>query len=213
MKKNRVLCSLGVGNHVELLEIAARSFYPYAERFGYDVVLSHELLALDRPASWSKLLLVRRLLDDYETVLWVDADAVIMRHDVDVAALLPDAATLAVVAHATPEGAEFPNAGVFLCRSNRTARRLLADMWASTEFVHHKWWENAALLKLLGYRPNAPVELVHPTEYRSAVHFLPTEWNSLPVLRQPDGRIKHYAGLNHAERYAGMTRDVADLGL
>ena len=99
-----------------------------------------------------KLRLVARLLDDYDLVFWVDSDAVITQIDVDVADLLPAEAMIGMVAHSTPEGREIPNAGVFVCRSTRTMRRLIADAWACTQYIHHKWWENAAICRLLGYR-------------------------------------------------------------
>jgi hypothetical protein len=209
----KVLCSLGVGPHEELLDLAARSFRPYAARHGYDLALSTSLIEPQRPAAWNKVRFVSRLLDDYDVVFWIDADALLLQSDLDIADQLPEWAWLGMVAHQTPEAEEFPNSGVFVCRRTRTMRRFLADIWSSTQFLQHKWWENAAVLELMGYTVDPPVRLVHPTRYRKELFLLPNEWNSLPVLGQSNGRVRHYAAMSNAQRFAAMTADLAAAGI
>jgi hypothetical protein len=54
---------------------------------------------------------------------------------------------------------------------------------------------------------------VHPTRYRKELFLLPNEWNSLPVLGQPNGRVRHYAAMSNAQRFAAMTADLASAGI
>jgi hypothetical protein len=157
--------------------------------------------------------LISRLLDDFDLVFWIDSDAVVLRGDVDIADVLPPDANIGMVAHLTPEAEEFPNAGVFVCRRARVVRRFLADAWGSNRFVHHKWWENAAFLELLGYAIEPPVRLLHLTPYTKELFLLPGEWNSMAVLGHPPGRIRHYAAMSNEERFAAMTADLAAAGI
>jgi hypothetical protein len=212
-RSSKVLASLGVGEHVELLDLAAHSLRPYASRHGYDLCLEKSELDPSRPAPWSKLLLIQRLLSDYSSVVLIDADAVVMRHDVDIVDLLPNSAQFAMVAHKTPEGDEILNTGVMVIRRSRMSRRLIADAYSLEHLVHHKWWENAAVLEAMGYTTEAPVTLTKPTRYRRRLHLLPTEWNFIPGLSEGPARIRHYAGFTQEERVAGITSDLRSIGL
>lgn len=58
-------------------------------------------------------------------------------------------APIALVAHPSAEQV-VPNFGVFAVRSVATGKHLFCRLWAIEHYVNHKWWENAALLHLLG---------------------------------------------------------------
>ena len=91
----------------------------YAARHGYELALETTLPDPSRPASWNKLRVVSRLLDDFDLVFWIDSDAIVLRCDVDIADV-----SAARVEHRdgrdeTPEAEEFPERpGVFVCRSS-----------------------------------------------------------------------------------------------
>jgi hypothetical protein len=161
-----------------------------------------------RPAAWAKIGLLERLLEQgHELVLWIDADAAVVRHDEDARSLLPPGRDLGLVAHRTPEGL-VPNTGVLLLRNTGWTRSLLRRVWRQTRYLEHKWWENAALLHVLGYRavlgegPDRPERAL-----LAKVAWLPLAWNSLPDLcADPDPVVVHLAGRSRACRLAAMPR-------
>lgn len=214
---DRVLCSIGAGAHEELLAHSGATFELYAARHGYDLDLRTELLAADRPASWSKVLLVRELLERYRTVFWVDADAAIVDPARDVTDELAPRAFLGLVAHRYG-GQQIPNCGVMVVRRSRAARRLLDRMWARAGRREHPWWENAALLDLLGYEipddprlPDAPpVRLVRPHRWLRRITFLDVAWNSIAAHEAEAPRIRHYPGRSHEHRLARLAADAAE---
>jgi len=203
-----VLCTLGAGPHEELLAIVRPTFEAYAARHGYDFVAETESLDDTRPLPWSKIVLFQRLMRSYELVLWIDCDAVIIDGSADIADSLSKKATFGLVAHATPEGPEIPNTGVVLIRSSRKAQRFLDRVWQRTEYIDHKWWENAAFLELLGYSADPPVTRVRETRDRKMFLYLDPLWNVLPFQDVERPRIKHYAGQTQEARVAGLTADV-----
>ena len=79
------ICSLATGDaYRAMLARSALSYERYARRWGWDVVLSTEDLAGARPAPWGKIPFIRELLDQYEWVLWIDADVVIVDLEADI---------------------------------------------------------------------------------------------------------------------------------
>jgi len=189
---SRAICSIGTGRYRELLSIASASFAAYARRWNWDLVLSTEDLSDGRPAAWGKVRLVRELLDAYKWVLYIDADACFVDTEVDLMASVESGKDLYLVEHRWGDPPQATaNSGVFLVRSGDWGRSLLEAMWAKEELIHHRWWENAALLELLGYdlEPAGPAR---ETSWMDRVKFLDLAWNSVRADPAPRPIIDHH---------------------
>lgn len=205
----KVICSIGSGPHAELLGISGETFRVYAERHGYDVDLRTELLDADRPASWSKVLLLKELLEDYDFTFWVDADAAIVDASSDVADEIERGKFLYVVAHEY-DGQVVPNLGVIGMKAGRRARRFLDLLWGDERYIDHKWWENAAALRLLGY-DFEPVVHRQTTPWYRHTKFIPRAWNSIAADASEHPRINHYPGRSHEFRLEHLRADAENL--
>ena len=143
-------------------------------------------------------------------MVWIDADAVIVDDREDIAGALEPDTQLALVRHRR-EDVLIPNTGVMAWRAGEFARGLLDRMWASTRFLDHPWWENAALLDALGYdfpRFNR-LDRVLRRRFRAAqplpgVQFLPGEWNWSYLDRSENPRIVHCLGVPVEQRLRDM---------
>ena len=45
-----------------------------------------------------------------------------------------------------------PNSGSFLIRNSDWGKKFLDDVWNKKEYIYHNYWENAAIIDLLGYK-------------------------------------------------------------
>jgi hypothetical protein len=192
---------------LELLELSLPGFEAYAARHGHEMVVHRSSLAPERPPSWSKVVALHELAGEFERVIWIDVDAVVVDGRVDLADELRGGRNLAMAVHRY-DGNAVPNAGVLVLRGGRWTRRFLEQVWACTELVHHRWWENAAMLKLLGHSLSEPVRRESVTPAWARFQELGLAWNSVPVAAAANPRIVHLAGLSHAERLAEMKRLV-----
>ena len=209
----KVLCSIGTGPHEQLLARSGRTFRAYAEAHGYELDLRTSVPDSGRPASWARIPLLQSLLPRFDVVLWIDADAAVVDLSADIADRLGPDDLMGMVAHITPESPDpIPNCGVWVLRSGPGTDRLLADVWDATRFTDHKWWENAAVMEMLGYSLDPEVRLIRPTSLHGRTCFLGTEWNSVPVDPSPAPRIVHFPGMPLEERIAGLDAAVALLG-
>lgn len=192
---SRALVTYADGWMAELQSIAMPSLEEFAERHGYELVVT-DLSASNRPPSWMKVPILEWALRRHDEALWVDADVVIAdpREDLPV----PDQFWQALAVHHTNDG-EVPNCGVWFVR--RPMAPVLADLWEMVGYIHHPWWEQGAMLELLGYDPWVrPVRLGEPTELHERTCFLGREWNSHPEDWSENPRFKHATMLpNQAE--------------
>ena len=197
----KAICSLAVGSHRRLLDLSAPSFEDYAQRHGYDLILATRSLCHERPVSWSKVLLVRELIDRYDLVLWVDADATFADTTADIADDLTPDCFLWMVEHAYNGGRQ-PCAGVLAAYSGEETSEFLDEVWGCEDLVEHPWWEQAAIMRLIGYDISLPGQgrFIHQTRWTSRVGMLGTEWNSMRPDPHPEPRIVHLAGMSNRER-------------
>jgi hypothetical protein len=206
MAERKVLCSIGFGRQEKLLRFARPTFEDYAARHGYDLDLRTEPLQHERPGQWNKILLLRELVDRYDLVLWIDADAVIVDPSKDIADELEDWRFLYLVEHSYGRF-QVPNTGVVLLRSGERAKELLDELWNDTDFINHRWHEQAALMLRLGYLESLPTR---PSELRDReTKFLGLEWNSTPQDGVRRAYIKHTPGRKPITRLAFMAKDLA----
>jgi galactosyl transferase GMA12/MNN10 family len=210
---SKALCTAATGAFLDLLEVSGPTFEGYARRHGWKLLTVTEDTAEGRPPSWGKIPVLLEAMRLFDLVAWVDADAVIVDDSRDLAAECRRRKHLYLVEHAHPSGETTVNAGVMMLRSSRWSRRLLERAWACEDLINHKWWENAALMRLLGYRLDAePVRPGDDLRPLRRVAFLDTAWNSIPYwVSSPAPRIVHFPALPLPERQAGMLAEIASV--
>jgi hypothetical protein len=241
----KIICSIGLGTHKILSEIAEPTLQNFATKYGYELriisgpvrkpwaeriagflhlnynklpqrflwkilgqcdIFLGRFMALPRPTSWGKIPLVRSLLEDYDAVFWIDADAIIVDDTQDIAAEITRDKWLYLAQTTSAQGPHL-NAGVFFILSCATSKRFLDEVWKQRDLTYHRWWEQAAMLRLLGYDPDS-LEKVALSRYEDGVKVVPTSWNCIPPSQEAMPRIRHYAGMSQTERVTLMTSDL-----
>ena len=102
-------------------------------------------------------------------------------------------------------GALGPNTGVWLLRGSDRARRFLDAVWsADLSQAGINWWDNSAVLGLLGYNiASWPPSFTRATEWSEGTQALPEEWNRVTTWDHWRGaRFHHVAGERHFLRVA-----------
>ncbi|HRE02772.1 MAG TPA: hypothetical protein PLV68_15840 [Ilumatobacteraceae bacterium] len=205
---------MATGRHRVLMAIAAPTIDAYARRHGWDVVLSSEVLAPERPPSWAKIRLLQDLMGHYEYVFWIDADAIVVDTRRNVLDEIDRAKQMWFASHPQQrdERAVVLNAGVILLRSGEFAEHLLRSTWEQTQYVDHNWWENAALLALLGYSLESPYARLRDSEFDDGIGALDLSWNSVPGYCESTApAVNHHARADHDDfdrRVAAMAADL-----
>jgi hypothetical protein len=210
----KALATFGSGPAARLLALAFPSFSDYAERHGYDIVVG-DGNGHGRPAAWGKVPLLQRLLEHYDFVLWIDADAVILDASVDLETIVPAEAfqALAIITCAPGKGTQ-PAVGVWALRAGVRTQEFLAEVWRQDDLVSHRLMEMAAVMRLLGWTTELPFVKERPSDWDEGTFVLDEEWDMVPQLPigYAAGKIRHYAGwANYRRREFDMRTDLARL--
>jgi hypothetical protein len=204
----KALVSLGAGPQARLLRLASTTLRPYARRHTYDLHLHTTVIDGSRPAPWSKIVALQRLQERYDVLLWLDADVMIVDQRRDIAAELRDGTFMGLVEHHRRDGTTLPNSGVWLLRTGEECAAFLQAAWEQDDLVDHRWWENAAVARLLGYELDPPAP-GPPTAWRERTTFLDPRWNAIHDAPARRPYIRHYPGYKLRTRAAFMLRDLA----
>jgi hypothetical protein len=186
----KAIVSFAVGTHVEYLSIARPSFIAFAKRHGYKYCEPGSLPTMTRPPAWYKIPLMIDALKSFDEVLFLGADTLIVdgRQDMRV----PYTAWQAMTTHYTNDG-QVPNDDVWLVRKPMIP--YLELIWTMTAYTNAPWWEQSALLNLMGYSESVrPCYLRESTELNDRTFTLDKGWNLHCRDMQPGDfhrRIEH----------------------
>lgn len=203
---NIILTSITSKNYTEISDLTFPLMEKYAKIHGYDFA-TETVEPVDRPASWYKIPWLLKLLEQYDAVICLDADCVIVNGKEDI--LEGVDAIQSLVFHNTDEG-EVPNCGAWILSPKMID--VLNQMWEQTDLINHKWWENAALLRLMGYNLLARVLPGNniKNELRDATGRLDGKWNVLRSDLRKDACIRHAAGELERPSLVKVWREEAD---
>jgi len=194
----------------------------YAARHGYDFRFTQTDEHRGRKPNWIKITLIRKALaeDPHDLVVWIDADAVIVRLDAELHELLPSDADLGMVWHGGdgPDGklnrdpAHFNN-GVIIIRNGEWARDHFRRV-DENPLLRHGLQEQATMMQQLGFDRNIGIGPDRPdAPDRAHVARLDPAWNAIPrTATVADPIIQHWAGLRE-ERADAIAADVSLLPL
>lgn len=189
----KALVTFAVGPHVEYLDITRPTFQAWAKKHGYHYIEAGNF-EVQRPPAWYKVPLLKAALRDHDEAIFIGADLVIVDGMDDFAPYVPKDKWQAMVKHNTGDG-EVPNDDMWFVRKEMIP--WLDKVWAKTEWLHHGWWEQAALLNLMGYNVPQPTYLKAPTELYEHTHFLDNSWN----VHKWDNPQPQYPRFQHATMY------------
>ena len=198
-----------------VLEQSLPTFSEFAARHGYDVVVGADPAPPGRSPAWAKVPMIRSLLDRYEAVLWIDADAIILDGSADPMEVFDPLCYQALVRHRWLHYDQ-PCTGVWLLRRDERALGFLDALLAyDGPYRTQHPWEQAAAMLLLGYESVDPGRLGTPTDWMAGTQWLDEEWDRIPILepgrRLAPCRIRHYAAVPNTIRRSQMRADRHEL--
>lgn len=183
------------GSRREMFEFAQSTFKPYAEHWGYDYRAAwYDNINTDcwpgiiegrtplwrghgkrTSPCWLKIPAIAEALHEYDFVLYVDHDAVVLRDDKDAADALPREKSIGMI-NSFIGG---PCIGFVLTRPTSVSHLFWHQAWEIDAWKTADWTDNGQVLALLGYTTSAPAVWLKPTVYTPHFEVLPEPWGGV----------------------------------
>ena len=191
--------SAATGPYLDLLAIAESTHQRYAEAYGMEYEQDTGIMGTHGyPPSWWKIPLLKDALKTYEGVLWIDADALFRRVDIDIREVAKKPWNWVVNNFSVPWRTDTmyaPCCGVLALTPE--AVPILDAVWALRDkYRDHPWWEQAAAYEVTGWIAEHPdCRWVGETPLSPLVGELGLEWDSMPANMHPNPICFHASGL------------------
>jgi hypothetical protein len=180
--KNLAVITLAVDAHVELGEVSQPTMRSYAEKLGADFIVISSRVYKNLKPQYEKFQL-RKHLDEYRRIFYIDADAVIRSDTPNIFDMVPEGRLGAVVEKVDGQPAPYINSGVMVIDQ---AHKFIFD----PPFIEGLWYDQAHINSAIQKNP-------------AIVFGLPVEFNFRPLVRvnQPKelwktAYIIHFANLS-----------------
>ena len=116
----------------------------YCKKHGIDFICHDKVLDTSRHPVWSKIPALERLIDDYDWIIWIDADAAVVNHSKTFASLIAEVPEDKYIIMGKDNNGW--NAGVFMLRGkDEVVKSWLGFVYRQTQFLNHKWREQSAM--------------------------------------------------------------------
>ena len=162
-----------------------------------------------RRGGWIKIEPLLALLEDgFDYVLWLDADTVVARTDIDIRNVTHGSVDLHMTWHnpAPRPNGDPPhfNTGVMLIRASNWSRAFFTQVWEVGP-LEHRWNDQATIHHALGFHEVLDMGRNREDVSKHPIARLNLTWNSIPnVCTLADPVIWHYAGMEMGARIDAM---------
>jgi galactosyl transferase GMA12/MNN10 family. len=148
------VCSLTIGNeYKEATKYGRLSKVKYCEHHGYDFIDDESIVDHSRPLPWSKILLLIKYLKNYDYLVWMDGDTIIMNSEIKLESFINKYMNELPMNGGDGFRKDFllcrdmgnkPNTGVWFIRNNEYVMNILELIYLQTQFINEQYWEQAA---------------------------------------------------------------------
>jgi len=199
--KNISVVTLAAGDgYQQAVQIGLVNKQKYCEKHGYEFVHGDEVLDHSRPIPWSKILLILDVMEssDCDWIFWTDADSMIMNFGIPLEDLIDEDYHFILTEDFTWNPTNL-NTGQFLIRNCAESRAFLEKVYARTECINHRWWEQQGIILELEVNPFREKTKILPQRMMNS-YSLERNAKTLQTRYQKGDFLIHFAGCHDLKK-------------
>ena len=123
----------------EIVKYAIKTKILYSQKHNYTFYDEQNSLDETRPIAWSKIKHILKYLDDYDYIVWIDADTYIMNDEIKLEDIISNFMNKKHIMIA--QDWKLPNTGVMFCKNSQWTKDFLNHIYKQEEFINHSNWE------------------------------------------------------------------------
>lgn len=186
----------------ELAKLTSPSKEEYAKHHGYDFYCQTENFLPDRAIGWAKIDILNKKLPDYDWLLYVECDAMIMNPTIRLENLIDNNYDVIISNSKYRDHFQGVNTGVMLVKSCDWSTGFFKNLLDKEHYFHGNWWEQGAIIEQIRDNPavRSHFKLVNNRFFNSYYHRGTPEENFVV-----GDFICHSAGISNESRQALFT--------
>lgn len=218
-------------NYNEIGQITTKSMANYASKFNLKFEFL-EMPSTGRVQTWNKIISIKEelLKKENDYIMWVDADVFFPNDAENILSVIENNFEIYLTSHycSVFKGSNYKNTilttkrincGVMIFKVSDYCLEFLNKVWNKKEFINHFWYEQAAIMDLIGLKADLTGNLKDNQGieyYINKIKFLPKEWNTIPSFSEISSEslrpsVIHLAGMDNNDRI-NLLKDYIDRG-
>ena len=207
-------------NYYEIGQITTKSMANYASKFNLKFEFL-EMPSTGRVQTWNKIISIKEeiLKKENDYIMWVDADVFFPNDAENILSVIENSFEIYLTSHycSVFKGSNYKNTilttkrincGVMIFKVSDYCLEFLDKVWNKKEFINHFWYEQAAIMDLVGLKADLTGNLKDnqgDEYYIDKIKFLPKEWNTIPSFSEISSEslrpsVIHLAGMDNNDR-------------
>ena len=185
------VCSLSIGEkYKEYTKYSLINKIKYCRKHGYDFIEDETIYNPEKPIPWSKLLLILKYLSEYDYLVWIDADILIMNSEIKLEDFIEKYNSVDIIC-----GSDWKmiNTGVIFVKNTDFSREFIRQVYDNKydpeEDKNQRYlnWEQGSFINLYDLNSLDCRNHIKVTD--------PSEFNSYWYNYFPGHFILHFAGV------------------
>ena len=168
MPNKIAIITLCIGpDYIKAMEPLLESKRNYANKHGYDFIIGgKDVWDRHRPVQWSKFNIIQKHIHSYDWIFWTDADSIILNDTIKLETFIDIIPPNKDILWTIDACNHMNNGHMFIRGKSAWAHDFFNRAYSQTQYLHHIWWDNAAMIDL--YK-------THPTDYLK-IETITTHW-------------------------------------
>jgi len=190
----------------EIGKISLPIFENYCTLNNYELMVLDKIIDPYRPPPWSKIIAILKYLSDYDYILWVDSDCLIMRN-IPITNIIKDGYDLTIGKFPVMEGHHlYPyllHTGAFIIKNTEWSHWFLRAVYDRTEDIMSYSVDETAVTMVYRLYESARSK-IDIVDHRKICSMTSETFD----MYKPDSFIRHFARMRYLTRLKSMEKEV-----
>ena len=147
------ICTLTIGSeYKKIVHFGTQSKIKYCSKHGYNLYMDEDIYDQSRPIAWSKIKLLQKYIHNYDYIIWIDADTMIINNDIKIETFIDKYMQNKDMQNKDMllayDSGNLINTGVWFLKNTQYVYDFLTDIYDQTHLIHDRFWEQSSFNEL-----------------------------------------------------------------
>ena len=194
-----LVLTLSTPNILEYSKYTSAINKKYCKTHSYDFINYTHTLDDTRHPAWSKIKAIQKHINNYDWIMWIDADAIFLNQNIKIESLLDEEYNVII----SKDVWKNINSGAFLIKGKTEwSSYFLSEVYNQIQFIDHDWWEQASIMHLydINEEISKKIKLIHYSNINTVDYFKRNNCANAYINYSINDFVLHLARVNNIDR-------------